>query len=217
MKIFAAAGLILLFAGQSYAYVSVDCDVDVKVENRISRLDMDQQIGSERIECSEGNVLVVRIVKTAVSVQADAEAKAHARASARYSDSCSCGGGSCSTSGSGSDSCSDSGSDSVTQNKTAETKFVVARASIVSLNLMGFRVRPSIDSCQLTDAEGFPLNALKEVSIVTMIYGGELMKEADPGFGALEKLAAPRQQVLPPAEPGGGLKEAVGFDGEGGN
>lgn len=187
MKIFTAAGLILLFAGQSNAYVSVDCDVDVKVENRISRLDMNQQIGSERIECSEGEVLVVRIVKTAVSVQADADARARANARAHYSDSCSCSGsGSCHTSGSGSDSCSDSGSDSATRNKTAETKFAVARASIDSINLMGFRVQPAIDSCRLTDAEGFQLDALKEVAIVTMIYGGELMKETtDSGTKAV--------------------------------
>ncbi|MFH1618571.1 MAG: hypothetical protein ABIG11_01555 [bacterium] len=217
MKIILSVGLAVFFAGPSMAYVSVDCDVNVTVENRITSLDMDQQIGAERIECAEAEARVVRMVKTAVSVQAYAEARARGSASAYYSDSCSChcqgGSCSCSTSGSGSDSCSDSGDDSARQNKTAETKFTVARASLDSLYQSGFSVLQGPDYCRLADTDGLPLNTINAVSIITWVYGVELMKET-ADFKVRKKLRMTGQPSLPDSDYR--LPEIFTFDGNGG-
>ena len=183
MKLFMCIGLMVFFTGNSMAYVSVDCDVEVRVNNRITNLDAEQKIGSERIDCDGGEMRIIRMVKTDVSASAKAEARADA--DAYYSDSCLCSGsscGSCRTSGRGSDSDHDSAYDSASRSKTAETKFAVARVSFGSLRKMGFSVSQDADSCGLLDEKGFPLNTLKSIAVITRIYGEELLKEYDADF-----------------------------------
>ncbi|MBU2573112.1 MAG: hypothetical protein KKH28_03430 [Elusimicrobia bacterium] len=221
MKILLCIGLTLLFAGQALSYVSVDCDVNVQVNNRINRLDVNQQIGAERIECTAAEARVVRIVKTAVEVQAYADADSRGNASARYSDSCSCSCGqgaasSCNTSGRGSDYCSDSDSDSVSRSETAETKFTVARSPLDLLREMGFTVRQDADYCRLIDAGGVPLNILRAVAVITLAYGNELIKET-VDYKSLKKLQTPGQPALPSRDDTcDKLLKTVTFDGKGG-
>ncbi len=217
MKTILFMGLIFLFAGQSMAYVTVDCDVDVRVDNRITNLDTEQKIGSERIDCAGSEMRIVRIVKTDVSATARAEATAKAYADAYYSDSCSCSGsncGSCHTSGSGSDYDRDSASDSASRIKTAETKFVVARVSFDSLRKMGFKVEKDADSCRLLDDKGFTLNTLKSIAVITRIYGEELLKEYDADFKVFDKFCGCSQPDLQKTENlGNMIPKLIPFDG----
>ncbi|HAF96044.1 MAG: hypothetical protein A2021_02920 [Elusimicrobia bacterium GWF2_52_66] len=181
MKHLFYTGLMVLFTGNAWSYVNVDADVSASLENRITRLDLTQQVGAERIECGKdaagntGVVSVVRIAKTKAFVSAAADVRASCNARAHYSDSCSCSGsGSCSTSGSGSDSDSTSGSDSASSEKVTETKFTVARISEARLKEKGFSLNPN-SSCELVDATGFTLDPLGAVAVVTLVYGEELV------------------------------------------
>lgn len=214
-----AIAALLSLAGPSWAYLSLDCDVDVQVENRINDLDIDQQVGAERIECAAGGARVVRIVKTGVSVEARADAKADGDADARYSDSCTCSCGDCSsetcrTSGWDSDRCWDSDSDTATERDFEETKFVVAYASGESLRQRGFSARQGEEpfACELVDTAGASVGTLKGIALITWIYGEELMREKGADFEALLKLrkqdlrAAPRVDRM--------LKKKVPFDGQ---
>lgn len=213
---------MFLFAGGARAYVSVDADASVRVESRITRLDIGQEVGSERIECSNDGsggvsvVNVVRIVKTRAAASAEAQARAACDAHARYSDSCSCsGGGSCSTSGSGSDSDSASKSDSISSDQAKETKFTVARASADKLREKGFAVSRN-SSCEITDPAGYPLNPLGAIAVVTWIYGEELIKENPLAMNAVRNLfrnalpAAPGITDMP--VPGESMKRKINFD-----
>ncbi len=217
MKLFLCIGLMFLFAGNSMAYITVDCDVDVRVDNRITNLDTEQKIGSERINCDGGEMRIMRMVKTDVSVTARAEASARADADAYYSDSCSCSGsgcGTCHTSGSGSDYDRDSDSDSTSRSKTAETKFVVARVSFDSLRKMGFSVTQNTDSCRLLDDKGRSLNTLKAIAVITRIYGEELLKEYDADFNVFDKFCGCNQPNLQKIDNLGGIiGKSVSFDG----
>ena len=216
MKLFLCIGLMFLFTGNSSAYVSVDCDVDVRVDNRITNLDTEQKIGSERINCDGGEMRIMRMVKTDVSVTARAEASAKADADAYYSDSCSCSGsgcGTCSTSGSGSDYDRDSDSDFTSRSKTVETKFVVARVSFDSLNKMGFSVSQNTDSCRLLDDKGLPLSTLKAIAVITRIYGEELLKEYDADFKVFDKFCGCNQPNLQKIDNlGDVIGKSVSFD-----
>ena len=209
-------GLIFLFAGQSMAYVTVDCDVDVRIDNRITRLDAEQEVGAERIDCAGSEMRIVRIVKTDVSVRAEAEASAKADADAYYSDSCSCSGsgcGSCHTSGSGSDYDRDSASDSASRSKMSETKFVVAKVSFGSLSKMGFKVSQDVDSCRLLDDKGLTLNTLKSIAVITRIYGEELLKEYDTDFKVFDKFCGCSQPDFKKTENlGNMIPKLVPFD-----
>lgn len=218
MRTLVCFGLVLALAGSARAYVSVDADASVNVENRITRLDIDQEVGSERIECGGGLVSVVRIVKTKAYASAEAGARASCGARARYSDSCSCsGGGSCSTSGSGSDSDSASKSDSVSTDRLEEVKFTVARVSAEKLRQKGFSVAPA--ACVVADSAGLPLNPLGAIAVVTWIYGEQLIAENPLAIRAVRNLfsdlvpAAPAAPVLPaPQPPAESLKRRVSFE-----
>lgn len=218
MRTLVCFGLVLAFAGSARAYVSVDADASVKVENRITRLDIDQEIGSERIECGGGLVSVVRIVKTKAYASAEAGARASCDARARYSDSCSCsGGGSCSTSGSGSDSDSASKSDLVSSDRLEEVKFTVARVSVDKLLQKGFSVAPA--ACVIADPAGIPLNPLGAIAVVTWLYGEQLIAENPLAIRAVRNLfsdlvpATPAAPVLPaPQPPAESLKRRVSFE-----
>lgn len=207
-------GLVLAFAGSAGAYVSVDADAKVRVENRITRLDIDQEVGSERIECDNGLVSVVRIVKTKAYASAEAGASASCDAHARYSDSCSCsGGGSCSTSGSGGDSDSASGSDLVSSDRSKEVKFTVARVSAGKLAEKGFSAGQS-PACVITDPAGMPLNTLGAIAVVTWIYGEELIKDNPLAMKAVRNLFNNLVPAAVPAvqTPDDSLKRRVSFE-----
>lgn len=192
------------------AYLSIDCSVRTDVDSRITRLDVAQEVGAERLECvraggAVSEVRVVRMVKTHASARAESEARARGSANGHYSDSCHASGsgcGSCRTSGSGSDSCSDSGSDTATRSESAETTFAVARAPLAALASHGFAVHnPDAQTCGLSDSRGVALDVLKSVAAVTWVYGQELMREAGAELDAARKLAP---KGLPPAGPAAG-------------
>lgn len=221
MKTQVYIGLMLLFTGSARAYVSVDVDASVNVENRITGLDIAQEIGSERIECgggagAAGLVSVVRIVKTKASASAQAEARANARASARYSDSCHCSGsGSCSTSGSGSDSDSASASDKASADKMEEVKFTVARTSAGKLLEKGFTLRQG-SSCEITDSAGLALNPIGAIAVVTWIYGEETIQNNPLAMQAVREFYMKKMQASPDfigvPVPDEGFTNSISFD-----
>lgn len=223
----AALGILTAAGSLSWAYVSVDCNTDIRVESSIRSFSLDQEVGSERIDCrtdssgAVGEVRVVRKAKSTASARAYASARADGRAYARYSDSCSthcscsgssCGScsGSCHTSGSGSDWCSDSDSDEASRSETEETTFVVARASLASLASKGFGARAGSGShpCEVVDSSGSPLDALRAIAVVTWVYGEDLMKEKGADLSASGKLTGPKLGNPPKAS------KPESFDGE---
>lgn len=219
MKIALCFGLLAFFTGQASAGFDIDCNVDLNVKAYVSSIDAPQKIGAERVECGTGEAQVVRIVKTSISVQALAEARSEGKASGDYRDSCTTqsqeGSQTCSTSGSDWDSCSDSDSARATEEKTVETKFTVAKASLDKLLQAGFTTKAGKDYCELVDSGGAAINAIKAVSLITFIYGQELMNETDgfKMFGGLNR-GDPKAPARP-AEPNGmlPLDGTVNYDG----
>lgn len=212
MKKTAAFGIVLglaqALAFPAWAYVSVNVDVNVRLENKIVELKADQQVGAERLECDEQAVRVVRLVKTEVSARATAEARAHASASAHYSDSCD----SCHTSGSGSGSDSDSESETARSSKTEETKFTVAWAAVPALARGGYAVRAAGSSCALVEQGGRALDVLEAIAAVTQVYGEALVEEG--GAPAARRLPPERvvaKRIIPALD--AGLPGDAMFDG----
>lgn len=208
------AGLWVAWAGPGWGYVNADCDVSVRVDVRVENLSLDQELGSERLECvSDGKtgvreVRLVRLARSRAAVRAEAHARGEGRASARYSDSCSAscsggGSGTCHTSGSGWDSCSDSRSGSDSKSRTQETTFAVARASLDALVRRGFTARPSSDpvGCEVADRAGAALDPLKAIALVTWIYGEELMKESGADIPGILKRSTRPAKALAPWQP----------------
>lgn len=203
------ASILIAWALPVGASVNVNCNVTVN---------LDQQVGSERLECpktDKGALQEVRVIRKVKTL-----GQAGAQASARYSDSCSthcscscsCGqcssqscscSRSCSTSGSGSDSCSDS--------KTAETTFVVAKASTESLAKKGFAVRSETgpNLCELLAPDGSSLDPLRATGVVLWIYGEELMRETG---GDSADSQAPSETQPKPTVDTQSLKKDISFD-----
>lgn len=208
-------GALVTFCPALWAsHPRIDCSVGVDVNAKLTRVETEELLGAERLECQPdsqgavGQVRLMRTFKTGVQAGVEVSARADARASASFSDSCSgschahgsgschhCGHSyswgdhchcSCYASGSGSDTCSDSDSAQNSRSEEKKTTFVVAKIQGESLAAKGFRARhgTGAQACEILDPQGSVLDPLRAIAVISWIYGEELMKETEPSASA---------------------------------